>query len=470
MDTFFGPVRQFDPWHNFKPRLVFGGRVYDVIIVTTQIDIQGMLSEAKKVKMVAWDTECLDGRGKVQSMQFCLGKDKLYFVPMSLDNYVRQTFHNWFPAFMSNNNMKVTFANTENRWLLEVYGWLHGDWLQISRHVDIQEVLYLRTNMVFGLKNAHNLFFPRSEWKEERITKKYSIDVMYSVIDAAATYNVANHILVSSELVSDIDLNQTRERIHEDISKKPLVNEEIKEDNTFDIDQLSQVSSQGNYEADVEDYDSEPAVNIDIPIVRKPNMEVTAYSINFNAIDDSDKEYFKSLGLEMSGSVEQMVNYFEKQTHLVRGVIRDIMMERLKNRPAKPLTMVGRPGDVVDNRNFRTGQVQVNRDPKNVPIGVMSVKKEEVIYNSIQYREFKTMVLRDSSYVNRVRAGGITNLLQELKIQFDLIETYTGLDHERVYKVTLEVFEMKFIGVNKSLGGARNAAKTKFTESLFLVQ
>jgi len=147
---------------------------------------------------------------------------------MSLDNCVRKTFSSWFPAFMSNNNMKVTFANTENRWMLGIYGWLQGDWLQISRHVDIQEILHLRTNMIFSLKGAHNLFFPRSEWKEERVPKKYSIDVSYSVIDAAATYNVANYILISSELFSDIDLSQTKNQIYDDLNKKPLLSEDKK--------------------------------------------------------------------------------------------------------------------------------------------------------------------------------------------------------------------------------------------------
>jgi len=432
-----------------------------------------MLSEAKKVKMIAWDTECLDGKGKVQSMQFCLGKDKLYFVPMSLDNYVRQTFNSWFPALMSYNNMKVTFANTENRWLLEVYSWLRGDWLQISRHVDIQEILYLRTNIIFGLKNAHNLFFPRSEWKEERVQMKYSIDVMYSVIDAAATYNVANHVLINSELVSDIDLSQSRERIHEDINKKPIVSEENKSDITFDVDQLSTIKLK-------EEHDQEPVYIVNVPIMKKSNIEPVTYSINFSLIDDSDKDYFKSLGLEMVGSAQQMVAFFEKQTHLVRSVICEIMMERLKNRPVKPLECLD---NVVSNRKFivdgaktvpmnYSGRqkervdnfVRVNQEPINPIVE----QNEDVKSSSQQYREFKIVVNNDSSYKNRIRAGGVTLLLQELKIQFDLIETHTGLDHERIFKVTLEVFQMKFIGINKNLKDARNGAKNKFVESLFV--
>jgi len=156
-------------------------------------------------------------------------------------------------------------------------------------------------------------------------------------------------------------------------------------------------------------------------------------------------------------------------------------MERLKNRPVKLLSEC--LDNVVSNRKFivdgaktvpmnYSGRqkerldnfVRVNQEPVNPIVE----QNEDVKSSSQQYREFKMVVNNDSSYKNRIRAGGVTLLLQELKIQFDLIETHTGLDHERIFKVTLEVFQMKFIGINKNLKDARNGAKNKFVESLFV--
>jgi len=462
MEAFFGPKRHFNPWHNYASRLVFNGRVFDVILVLTQLDVQNMLTEGKKSRMIAWDTESLDVGGKMQTLQFCMGKDKLYFVPMSLDNYIRNSFQLWFPPLMSQNNMKVTFANTENRWLLELYKWLQGDWLQISRHIDIQEVLFLRTNMVFSLKNAHNLFFPRSDWKDTRVQKKLSVDVTYSVIDAAATYNVANHVLISSELVSEIDLTLGREQIIEKIEEKPLLDERFINDDTFDVDQLSKNQQKNEEDGKLEEEQEDEIV---------PEIKLISPNFDFNLIDKPDMEYLSGLGLEMKGSVSEMRKYFESQNDMVQEVISDIIKERLKNRvqnQPKPLVVQQIQKPVVVQQLVRPVNDLIGVLPNKKPIQQNDLSfliKKEV--QEMSYERFKQLVRGDSSYVNRINAGGLTLLLEELKVDYKIMETSSGLDHEKIHQVTLELFNMRFTSVNKQVKDARNAAKKQFVALLF---
>jgi len=189
-----------------------------------------------------------------------------------------------------------------------------------------------------------------------------------------------------------------------------------------------------------------------IPLIPKNN------NINFNLIDNSDKEYFRSLGLDMVGNAEQMKVFFEAQTQLVRAVIFDIITDRLNDRSMKEINKLKFSGRTYERENNK-----VNLEKKQD----FFVNKGETKYRSIQFDDFKKMVQRDSSYVNRINAGGVTTLLQELKIQFDLFETNTGMAHERVFKVKLEVFGMEYIGISNNIKEARNAAKKNFIEAVF---
>jgi len=136
---------------------------------------------------------------------------------------------------------------------------------------------------------------------------------------------------------------------------------------------------------------------------------------------------------------------------LVRAVIFDIITDRLNTRSIKKKN---------DELKFSN---KVNLEKKQD----FFVNKGESKYRSVQFDDFKKMVRRDSSYINRINAGGVTTLLQELKIQFDLFETNTGMAHERVFKVKLEVFGMEYVGISNNIKEARNAAKKNFIEAVF---
>jgi len=79
-----------------------------------------------------------------------------------------------------------------------------------------------------------------------------------------------------------------------------------KNDNIFDVDQLLHVPNLEDKffnETNVPLVSQISSVPI-VPLIPKNN------NINFNLIDNSDKEYFRSLGLDMVGNAEQMKVFF----------------------------------------------------------------------------------------------------------------------------------------------------------------
>jgi len=142
----------------------------------------------------------------------------------------------------------------------------------------------------------------------------------------------------------------------------------------------------------------------------------------------------------------------------VRAVIFDIITDRQNSRSIKENNGLKFSGGRFERENNK-----INLEKKQD----FFVNKGENKYRSIQFDDFKKMVQRDSSYINRINAGGVTTLLQELKIQFDLFETNTGMAHERVFKVKLEVFGMEYVGISNNIKEARNAAKKNFIEAVF---
>jgi len=409
---------------------------------------------------------------------------------------------------MSKANLKVTFAPTETDFLMKVYSIEKGKWLRIGQHVDVQQLLFSRTQMQMGLQLAYNCFYSKFEWKKEWVIGEKSIDVGYGCSDAIATYKIAQKVILDSELIFAHNIT---------IFDKNLMQQQI--DNNDD--NVSDVSNDAISLIELED-DSDNACLTDI--VEVGQEEQTKFSIhndficdgiNFAYVDYKFADHMINLGLinqrynkiqfkefylrqnsEYKNIFKQILDVFLKQNKLEKQLQRQEQVKQeainkqniidqdikkqfqqdqanLERLLIKPMLinddeLARRNEDIKVSLEFRN---QMKKDQECLKLN--NVGNSELIENVNEeqiknLKDFRYMIGSDSSAINRMNNGSVLQELTNKGVKWDLDVKQTGLAHQPKFDVTLVVekfgINIKQIGINKSV--ARNNAIKTLTQLL----